>query len=112
MQYFASRCLLSSGLALLLSAGAAQADTATALLSPKPALAHQTINESTQAELPEAVIQSLKENRVPAENISIYVRDLYADQAMLAHNVDLIRAPASTIKLVTTYAALKQLGPN
>lgn len=112
MQYFASRCLLSSGLALLLSAGATQADTTTALLSPKPALAHQTINESTQAELPEAVLQSLKENRVPAENISIYVRDLYADQAMLAHNVDLIRAPASTIKLVTTYAALKQLGPN
>lgn len=111
MQYFASRCLLSSALAMLLSAGAVQADP-TLLLNPKPALVHQTISESTHSELPEAVLQSLNDNKVPADNISIYVRDLYADQAMLAHNTDLIRAPASTIKLVTTYAALKQLGPN
>lgn len=111
MQYFASRCLLSSALAMLLSTGAVQADS-TLLLNPKPALAHQTISESTHSELPEAVLQSLNDNKVPADNISIYVRDLYADQAMLAHNTDLIRAPASTIKLVTTYAALKQLGPN
>lgn len=112
MHYFAPRCLLSSGLALLLSTAVTHADTTSTPLAPKPALAHQTVNESTQTELPQVVLQALSDNKVPAENISIYVRDLYADQPMLSHNVDLERSPASTIKLVTTYAALKQLGPN
>ena len=79
---------------------------------PSPALVHQTVQEQTIRQLPAPVLNILKKNNVPSENLSVYIRDLNAEKPMLSHNIDVSRAPASTIKLVTTYAALKQLGPN
>jgi len=83
------------------------------LQPPAPAKASPLIEEEQPLEtLPTSLLKLLKKHKVPENNLSIYVRDLSAKQPLLAHNIDIPRAPASTIKLVTTYAALKQLGPN
>jgi D-alanyl-D-alanine carboxypeptidase/D-alanyl-D-alanine-endopeptidase (penicillin-binding protein 4) len=79
---------------------------------PSPAIMHQTVKEQTSEQLPASVLSVLNKNKVPSANLSVYIRDLNAEKPMLSHNIDVLRAPASTIKLVTTYAALKQLGPN
>lgn len=81
-------------------------------IKPIPAIAHQPVQEQTIEQLPQSVLSVLKKSKVPADNLSVYIRDINAEQPMLSHNVDVLRAPASTIKLVTTYAALKRLGPN
>jgi D-alanyl-D-alanine carboxypeptidase/D-alanyl-D-alanine-endopeptidase (penicillin-binding protein 4) len=79
----------------------------------KPSLAqtHYTTTQSQQS-LPESVIKLLTKYKIPKGNISVYIRDLNADSPMLIHNADKLRTPASTMKLLTTYAALKELGPN
>lgn len=79
---------------------------------PSPALVHQIVEEQTAEQLPKSVLSILSKQKIPAENLSVYIRDLSAENPMLAHHIDELRAPASTVKLVTTYAALKQLGPN
>ena len=66
----------------------------------------------TSTSLPNSVLKLLKKNKIPKENISVYIRDLNQPTSMLEHNVDTLRTPASTMKLLTTYAALKELGPN
>ena len=84
----------------------------TDLAAPAPAIEHRVVDNVPLDLLPESLLALLSKNKVPADNLSIYVRDLNAKQPMLQHNIDVMRSPASTIKLVTTYAALKQLGPN
>ena len=79
---------------------------------PISAVRYQVIKEVPQEGLTDSVLALMKKKKVPSENLSVYIRDLNADKAMLAHNIDILRSPASTIKLVTTFAALKQLGPN
>lgn len=81
---------------------------------PAPALAieHRVVEDVPMDSLPESLIALLSKNKVPADNLSIYVRDLNSKQPLLEHNVDIMRSPASTVKLITTFAALKQLGPN
>lgn len=84
---------------------------------PSPALAQTYFvntldSEATPTELPESVLSILKKYKIPAENLSVYIRDLNANTAMLEHNIDEIRSPASTMKLLTTYAALKILSPS
>ncbi|RVU85531.1 D-alanyl-D-alanine carboxypeptidase/D-alanyl-D-alanine-endopeptidase [Leucothrix sargassi] len=98
-------------LLLLASVSAASAETVIKN-TPSPAIAYQPVQEQTLSGLPESVLDILKKSKVPAENLSVYISDINAQQPMLSHNIDVLRAPASTIKLVTTYAALKQLGPN
>lgn len=88
------------------------AEDSVELASPSPAVTHYVVDDATRDSLPESVVEILKKNKVPAKNLSIYVRDVNASQPMLAHNIDEMRSPASTMKLVTTFAALKQLGPN
>jgi len=66
----------------------------------------------TSKTLPSTITSLLKKYKIPQDNLSIYVRDLHSSQPMLEHNVDILRSPASTMKLLTTYAALKELGPN
>jgi D-alanyl-D-alanine carboxypeptidase/D-alanyl-D-alanine-endopeptidase (penicillin-binding protein 4) len=73
---------------------------------------HQTIQEQTRKDLPESVLRVLTKNKVPADNLSVYIRDINTEKPMVSHNIDVLRSPASTVKLVTTYAALKSLGPN
>lgn len=76
-----------------------------------PANNHFGNTEKTQG-LPDSVIKLLKKLKVPKENISVYIRDLNAGQPLVLHNADTQRTPASTLKLLTTFAALKKLGPN
>jgi D-alanyl-D-alanine carboxypeptidase/D-alanyl-D-alanine-endopeptidase (penicillin-binding protein 4) len=80
---------------------------------PEPSLAklHFTASDKKQ-DLPDSVLKVLKKYKIPKDNLSIYVRNLNASQALIEHNADKIRSPASTMKLLTTYAALKELGPN
>lgn len=79
---------------------------------PALAVTHQVVDDAPEDTLPDSLITLLKKQKVPEENLSVYVRDLNAGQPMLAHNIDVMRSPASTLKLLTTYAALKQLGPS
>lgn len=62
--------------------------------------------------LPTAVLQSLATERIPPTAVSILVRDVGTGETLLALNSGAPRSPASTIKVVTTYAALDELGPN
>ncbi|KAG1660435.1 Translocation and assembly module subunit TamA [Nymphon striatum] len=78
---------------------------------PQLANTHYINNQSPQ-KLPASVNKLLKKYKIPTKNISVYIRDLNADSPMLELNADKLRTPASTMKLLTTYAALKELGPN
>ncbi len=61
--------------------------------------------------LPPEVEQALAARRVPDTSLSIYVRDVQRSEPLLSFNADVPRNPASTMKVVTTYAALETLGP-
>ena len=63
------------------------------------------------AELPDSVTNALKEAGIPVRNVSIVVQGVDAEQALIRHNAQQAMNPASTMKLVTTYAALELLGP-
>lgn len=71
-----------------------------------------SFNKETLHSLPKSVGKLLKKHKISKENISVYIRDLNSPKALLEYNIDTLRTPASTMKLVTTYAALKELGPN
>ena len=64
--------------------------------------------------LPEPVAEALERHRLPAESLSVWVQDAAApDEApLVSHRPDVPRNPASTIKLITTLAALEELGPD
>ena len=80
---------------------------------PQLAKSYYNNNESViRQTLPKSVSKILQKYKIPQKNISVYVRDLNAIEPMLALNADTLRTPASTMKLLTTYAALKELGPN
>ena len=48
--------------------------------------------------------------RIPPEEVALYVQDLHTGQVLLQHRADASVNPASTMKLVTTFAALRALG--
>lgn len=60
---------------------------------------------------PLAVTQALAQAGIPETAVGIYVQELGADQPAFALGETRALNPASTIKLVTTFAALDQLGP-
>lgn len=61
--------------------------------------------------LPAPVNAVLAHRELPPDSLSLYVRDLSTDEIVLRWNDDVARNPASTIKLLTTLAALDVLGP-
>lgn len=80
---------------------------------PVSVLAMTHYNSHVEKEgLPKSIKKLLKKYKIPTKNISVYIRDLNAQSPLIEHNIDKLRTPASTMKLLTTYAALKELGPN
>ncbi len=80
---------------------------------PVPSLATTHYNAiQEKQELPNSVAKLLKKYKISDDNLSVYIRDLNADKPLIEHNVEVMRNPASTMKLLTTYAGLKGLGPN
>ena len=62
--------------------------------------------------LPGPVEEALARHRLPADSLSVFVQDVGApDPPLVSHRADVPRHPASTIKLLTTLAALEEFGP-
>ena len=61
--------------------------------------------------LPPPVEQALKRAQIPLSSVAAYVQDVDGGRPHLAHNAAQAMNPASTMKLITTYAALELLGP-
>jgi D-alanyl-D-alanine carboxypeptidase/D-alanyl-D-alanine-endopeptidase (penicillin-binding protein 4) len=65
-----------------------------------------------QTMLPDSVARILAAHKIPVDSLSIFVQEIGKDTPLLAVNSDVPRNPASTIKLLTTYMALEDLGPD
>lgn len=61
--------------------------------------------------LPPSVLKALKNAQIPAANVAVVIQQVDAATPLVAHNAGKAMNPASTMKLVTTYAALDLLGP-
>ena len=61
--------------------------------------------------LPEPVSAALKRAHIPLSSVSILVQETGAPRPLVSLNVDRAINPASTMKLLTTIAALETLGP-
>jgi len=75
------------------------------LLAILPLLAH------AQDRLPATVANALKVAGIPVSAVGIVVQEADSTRQRLAVNADQSMNPASTMKLVTTFAALELLGP-
>ena len=79
----------------------------SALLLPLALSCH-----AASAALPAKVEQALKANKISNNALSVMTVPLGGQAGGLQFNADISVNPASTMKLVTTYAALELLGPN
>jgi D-alanyl-D-alanine carboxypeptidase/D-alanyl-D-alanine-endopeptidase (penicillin-binding protein 4) len=64
-----------------------------------------------KAYLPPEVEDVIKRRKVPDSSLSVYVREVGREEPLVSFNSEVPRNPASTMKLLTTYAALETLGP-
>ena len=62
-------------------------------------------------ELPDAFIKALRDAGIPLGNVAVMVQPLDDSEPVLSHNAESALNPASVMKLVTSFAALNQLGP-
>jgi D-alanyl-D-alanine carboxypeptidase/D-alanyl-D-alanine-endopeptidase (penicillin-binding protein 4) len=63
------------------------------------------------ADLPPAFVSALRQSGIPLDRVAVVVQPLDAPQPLLSHHADAALNPASVMKLVTSFAALDQLGP-
>ena len=61
--------------------------------------------------MPAPVAQAIAAARLPSGAVSFEILDADSGRPVAAHNADIPRSPASTIKTVSTIAALELLGP-
>jgi len=61
--------------------------------------------------LPSSVQKILKKHRISRNSLSVYVHKVSDKNPLLSWKPEKARNPASTIKLLTTYVALEELGP-
>ncbi len=61
--------------------------------------------------LPPTVALALKRAHIPLSAVAVYVQDVDSTKPLLSLNAAQAMSPASTMKLLTTYAALELLGP-
>lgn len=64
-----------------------------------------------QAALPEPVSKALRSEGLASNSVSIFVQRVDATQPLISHQAEKPLNPASTMKLLTTYAGLDLLGP-
>jgi D-alanyl-D-alanine carboxypeptidase/D-alanyl-D-alanine-endopeptidase (penicillin-binding protein 4) len=67
---------------------------------------------SAGAVLPPALARAFLAEGIPLTAVGVYVREIGAARPLLSHNATRPMNPASTMKLVTTFAALELLGPD
>ena len=60
---------------------------------------------------PAPVLEVMAAQRLPSSAVSFVIVDTDSGHTVVSHNPDTPRSPASTIKVVTTFAALDLLGP-
>jgi len=65
-----------------------------------------------QRSLPAPVARILNAHQVPLSSMSVWIQEIGAPGPLLVHEHQVPRNPASTIKLLTTWVALQQLGPD
>jgi serine-type D-Ala-D-Ala carboxypeptidase/endopeptidase (penicillin-binding protein 4) len=75
-----------------------------AAFAPSDALAQNT-------RAPEPVAQALARAGISESGVAIYVHEVGAERPLVAFGADRALNPASSIKLLTTYAGLELLGP-
>ena len=63
------------------------------------------------ANLPEQVSDALKHAHIPLNSVGIVVQESHAHQPIISQNAKQAMNPASTMKLLTTFAGLETLGP-
>jgi D-alanyl-D-alanine carboxypeptidase/D-alanyl-D-alanine-endopeptidase (penicillin-binding protein 4) len=61
--------------------------------------------------VPAAITQLMAAQRLPSSALSFVIVDVDTGRVVMSHNPETPRSPASTIKTVTTFAALDMLGP-
>jgi serine-type D-Ala-D-Ala carboxypeptidase/endopeptidase (penicillin-binding protein 4) len=64
------------------------------------------------AALPPEIARAFVNEGIPLTAVGVYVREIGAARPLLSHRADRPMNPASTMKLVTTFAALELLGPD
>jgi D-alanyl-D-alanine carboxypeptidase/D-alanyl-D-alanine-endopeptidase (penicillin-binding protein 4) len=67
---------------------------------------------AARAELPRPVARAFLDAGVPLTHVAVVVQRTDARRPLFAHQPDAPMNPASTMKLVTTFAALELLGPD
>jgi D-alanyl-D-alanine carboxypeptidase/D-alanyl-D-alanine-endopeptidase (penicillin-binding protein 4) len=69
------------------------------------------LSAGAEAAVPAVVTQVMAVQRLPASAASFVILEADSGRVVTVHNADTPRSPASTIKTVTTFAALDMLGP-
>lgn len=63
------------------------------------------------APLPSAVLEALQQARLPQSSVAVLVQEVGAAEPLISLNAGQAMNPASTMKLLTTYAGLELLSP-
>jgi D-alanyl-D-alanine carboxypeptidase/D-alanyl-D-alanine-endopeptidase (penicillin-binding protein 4) len=74
-------------------------------------LSSAAIAAGSAGTVPAAITQLLAAQRLPSSALSFVIVDADTGRVVMSHNPDTPRSPASTIKTITTFAALDVLGP-
>jgi D-alanyl-D-alanine carboxypeptidase/D-alanyl-D-alanine-endopeptidase (penicillin-binding protein 4) len=74
-------------------------------------LSATAIAAAVSSGIPAAIAQLMAAQRLPSSALSFVIVEADTGRVVMSHNPDTPRSPASTIKTVTTFAALDMLGP-
>lgn len=69
------------------------------------------VSGAYSADLPPSVRESLRQAKIPLSSVGIVVQEITSPAPLIQLNAKQSMNPASTMKLLTTYAALELLGP-
>ena len=62
--------------------------------------------------LPPVIERAFLDQRIPLSAVSVYVQEIGAARPLVSHKASQPMSPASTMKLLTTFAGLELLGPD